>query len=100
MAAGQKRQQPEEKAELAPDHSAHGQLRVCWEVDVDQVVAGGQVQFAPCSRGKVDVPHLLEVAAKVAALALQEQIHPVAGKDLGDLAGTQVDNPPRPATAT
>ena len=60
------------------------------------MVARRQVERAAPAGGEVDVPHLLEIAAEVAALALQEQVRAVAGKNLRDLSRAQVHDAARP----
>ena len=99
-AAGQKRQQPEQEGDLTPDHlrqaQALGTSARQAEVDVDQVVTRREIECATAAGGEMDVPHLLEVPAEVAALALEEQVDTVARKDLRDLARAQIHNAPRP----
>src|SRR5436190_21145269 len=59
-----------------------------------------QVQCPSRASGEMNVPHLLEVAAKVAALTFQEQVHAIAREHLRDLASAQVHDATRPSSPT
>ena len=65
------------------------------EVHVDEVMARREVHCAARSRGEMNIPHLFEVAAEVAAFALEEEVDAIAREDLRDLSGAKVDNAPR-----
>src|SRR5260370_549355 len=84
--AGQKRKQQYQKTHFAPHRASQPQAAGYAEVDVDQVMPWREAECAAAGGREVHVPHLFEVAAEVAALALQEEIDTVAREDLGDLA--------------
>ena len=60
------------------------------------MMARRQVERPPRPGREVHVPQLLEIAAEITTLALEEQVDAVARKDLGDPTGAEVDDAARP----